>query len=212
MSGLLLPAELPAYGLYAITDGPRSDLFEVVEAVLSNGASMLQYRDKTTDCARRLEEAHQLAKLCTRYRKPLIINDDVALAAAVGAAGVHLGADDADVATAREQLGADAIIGVSCYNSLERAKALANQGVNYLAFGSFFDSPTKSNAVRATPDLLEDAKSLNLPLVAIGGITPENGGVLIKAGASFLAVISGVFAQDNPGQAAQNYVNLFRNL
>jgi len=207
-----MSVSFPARGLYAITNGPRADLIDVVDAVLCNGAALLQYRDKTADHSRRSQEAQSLADLCVRYRVPLIINDDVELAAKVNAAGVHLGADDADVATARARLGESAIIGVSCYNSLDRAKNLAKQGVSYLAFGSFFDSPTKTNAVRATPDLLTPAKSLNLPLVAIGGITPENGGVLIEAGANFLAVITGVFVRQNPGQAAQAYVKLFSNL
>src|SRR5438270_4410631 len=113
---------LPERGLYAITDGPRADLVAACEAALRGGAAVLQYRDKSGDAARRHAQALALARICADHRVPLIINDDIELTAAVGAAGVHLGADDADVAGARARLGAAAVIGVSCYDSLERAR------------------------------------------------------------------------------------------
>jgi len=196
-------------GLYAITDGPREDLIEVCAAAIAGGAAMLQYRDKTADAARRHAEAAALADLCSRHRIPLIVNDDVDLAAAVGAAGVHLGEDDDDPASARALLGADAIIGVSCYDSLDRARHLAAAGADYLAFGAFFASPTKPRARSATPQLLREAKALGVPLVAIGGITAENGAELIEAGADFLAVISAVFATADVRAAAQALCQLF---
>jgi thiamine-phosphate pyrophosphorylase len=203
-----LPRRLPR-GLYAITDGPRPDLLVVCEAALCGGAAMLQYRDKSMDAARQCAEAAALAALCRRHGVPLIINDDVALAASVGAAGVHLGADDAEIAAARAQLGATAIIGVSCYNSIERARHLAAAGADYLAFGAFFSSPTKPQARRASVDLLTAAQALGKPLVAIGGITPDNATALIDAGADFVAVISGVFAAEDPRAAAGQYATLF---
>lgn len=196
-------------GLYAISDGPREDLLARVDAVLSAGAKLLQYRDKHSNTARRHAEAQAVQMLCQQHGVPLIINDDVALATTVGAAGVHLGENDMDIASARAYLGANAIIGVSCYNSLERARELAQRGASYLAFGSFFDSTTKPAARRASPDLLAAAREFGLPVVAIGGITPSNGASLIRAGADYLAVISGVFGAIDSACAARSYVRLF---
>ena len=202
-----LPA-FPARGLYAITNGPRADLIDACAAAIEGGAVILQYRDKTSDRARRRDEASALAALCARQRVPLIVNDDVELAAEIGAAGVHLGEGDADIAAARNRLGGGAIIGVSCYDSLERARDLA-AGAEYLAFGAFFASPTKPQARRATPDLLRAARAFGKPLVAIGGITPDNAAPLIAVGADFVAVISGVFGEDDVADAARRYANLF---
>ena len=201
--------QLPNRGLYAITDGPRVDLVGVVESVLRAGATMLQYRDKTADAARRHAEAAALRSLCAAYAVPLIVNDDVALAVSVAAHGVHLGEDDGDVAAARSALGASAIIGASCYDSIARARDLAAAGADYLAFGAFYPSPTKPNARHATPSLLLEAKALRLPLVAIGGISRDNARPLIEAGADFVAVISGVFGAKDPAAAARDYVGLF---
>jgi len=205
----LRPQRLPARGLYAITDGPRPDLQAAVEAALNGGAAILQYRDKSADGARRHTEAAQLLAACRRSGVPLIINDDVELAATIGADGVHLGEHDGDIGAARTRLGAAAIIGVSCYDSLDRARQLATAGADYLAFGAFFPSPTKPLARRAHVDLLREAKSLGLPLVAIGGITPDNAQPLIEAGADFIAAVSGVFAASDPSVAARGYANLF---
>lgn len=204
--------EPPAWrgtGLYAITDGPREDLLAAAREALEGGAAMLQYRDKTRDSARRLREARELAALCRAFAVPLIINDDFGLAHASGAAGVHLGENDGAIADARAALGADAIIGVSCYDSLRRAQDAAAAGADYLAFGAFFPSRTKPAARRATPGLLRDARRLGLPLVAIGGITRENGGSLIAAGADYLAVVSGVFGASDIRAAARHYAELF---
>jgi thiamine-phosphate pyrophosphorylase len=196
-------------GLYAVTDGPRGDLLDVVAAALAGGAALLQYRDKSTDHARRGAEARALQVLCVRYGVPLIVNDDVALAAAVGAAGVHLGEDDADIGAARDALGTQAIVGASCYDSIERARTLAAAGADYLAFGAFFPSPTKPGARRATSTLLRQAATLGLPRVAIGGITPDNGAPLVAAGADFLAAISAVFGARDVRAAAQRFATLF---
>jgi thiamine-phosphate pyrophosphorylase len=196
-------------GLYAITDGPRPDLLAAVKAALRGGVALLQYRDKTADSARRAFEARALRELCARFEIPFIVNDDVDLALAAGADGVHLGEDDGDIAAARARLGAGAIIGVSCYDSPARARHLAAAGADYLAFGAFFPSPTKPNARRATPEMLREAKPLGLPLVAIGGVTPDNARPLIDAGADFLAVISGIFAQADPEAAARRYAAMY---
>jgi len=202
----------PERGLYAITNGPRPDLVAACEAALRGGAAVLQYRDKTSDAAQRHAQALALARICADHRVPLIVNDDIDLAVAVGAAGVHLGADDTDVASARARLGATAVIGVSCYDSLERARELALAGADYLAFGAFFSSSTKPLARRAIPGVLSAAKRLGKPLVAIGGITPDNARLLLDAGADFVAAISGVFSGADPESAARGYANLFQNL
>ena len=200
---------LPACGLYAITDGPRPDLHAAIERALQGGAAIVQYRDKTGDGERRRAEGADLLALCRRFGVPLIINDDVELAAIIGADGVHLGEHDGNIDAARTRLGAAALIGVSCYDSLDRARQLAPAGADYLAFGAFFPSPTKPLARHARTDLLRDAKALGLPLVAIGGITPDNAQPLIEAGADFVAAISGVFASADPCAAARRYANLF---
>jgi thiamine-phosphate pyrophosphorylase len=201
--------KLQGRGLYVITDGPRPDLIPVVAQALAGGARLLQYRDKTLDHERRLTEARAIRALCAARQVPLIINDDVALAHAAGAAGVHLGEEDGDVAAARAVLGEDAIIGVSCYDSLERARQLAAAGADYIAFGAFFPSPTKPHARRAPFDLLRQSAALGLPRVAIGGITPDNGGSLIDAGADYLAVISAVFGDPDVRGAATRFAQLF---
>lgn len=196
-------------GLYVITDGPRDDLLAAVAQALAGGARLVQYRDKTTHEHRRHTEATTLRHLCASHAVPLIINDDVALAAAVGADGVHLGETDADLAAARAALGTGAIIGVSCYDSLERARALVSAGADYIAFGAFFASPTKPQARRASPELLRQSAALGVPRVAIGGITPDNGASLVEAGADYLAVISAVFGTGDIRAAAQRFTDLY---
>jgi len=200
-------------GLYAITDTtltPGDTLIPAVAAALRGGARVIQYRDKSQDAARRTEEAAALNSLCKDHGALLIINDDVQLAADIGAAGVHLGRDDAALPAARKRLGNGAIIGVSCYNQLTRAQAAAEQGADYVAFGRFFPSQTKPDALAATPELLRAARhALALPLVAIGGITPDNGGLLLDAGADMLAVIHGVFGQPDIEAAARRFAVLF---
>jgi thiamine-phosphate pyrophosphorylase len=195
--------------LYAITDGPRAGLLDAVAQALAGGARVLQYRDKTADAARRHAEAVALKRLCDAHDAPLIINDDVAFAAAVGAAGVHLGRDDGDIAAARAVLGDGSIIGVSCYDSFELARAAAAAGADYVAFGAFFPSPTKPGAVRAPLDLLRQSATLGLPRVAIGGITPDNAPSLVEAGADFLAVISAIFSAPDVHAAAQRFARLY---
>lgn len=200
---------LPLRGLYAITDGPRTDLIEAVTAAMRGGAVIVQYRDKSHDPTRRLSEAHALRMLTQQHRVPLIINDDIELARSVGADGVHLGENDADIAHARTRLGATAIVGISCYDDMTRAQRAAAAGANYLAFGAFFPSPTKPHARRATTQLLREAKSFGLPLVAIGGIRPDNTPSLLDAGADFVAVVSGIFGSMDIACAAGAYATLF---
>ncbi len=201
------------HGLYAIADTAvigAEHLRAAVVAAVAGGAHIVQYRDKGGDPATRLRQATELADACRQQEALFLVNDDVELAAASGAQGVHLGREDRSIAEARAILGPDAIIGVSCYNELARARAAAKAGADYVACGSFFSSATKPRAVRAETSLLRAARaSIPLPLVAIGGITPENGAELIAAGADALAVISGVFGRDDVTAAAARYARLF---
>ncbi|RUQ38441.1 MAG: thiamine phosphate synthase [Candidatus Competibacteraceae bacterium] len=200
-------------GLYAITDAlliADEQLTAAVEQALLGGARMIQYRDKSRDPERRLAQATALNALCRRYRMPLIINDDVELAAQVGAAGVHVGKDDPALLTARARLGAQAIIGVSCYDQLALALEAAQAGADYVAFGAFFPSLTKPDEIRAPIELLRQARAaLRIPIVAIGGITPDNSPLLLQAGADALSVVSGVFGQPDIQAAARRYATLF---
>jgi thiamine-phosphate pyrophosphorylase len=205
--------EALADGLYVITD-PGAETPEAlarrVEQALHGGARLVQYRDKAAGAAVRHDRATALLALCRRYGVALIINDDVELAAATGAEGVHLGGEDTAVAAARRRLGPRALIGASCYNRLERARTAVAEGADYVAFGRFFASHTKPEAVAAQPDLLARARrELPVPVAAIGGITPANGAALVAAGANLLAVIHGVFGQPDIRAAAHAYATLF---
>ncbi|HEY8329579.1 MAG TPA: thiamine phosphate synthase [Rhodanobacter sp.] len=204
-----MPILPPGRGLYAITDGPRADLLDVVAQALAGGTRLLQYRDLSDDTERRRAEAAALVQLCHDHRVPLVIDHDIALALAVGADGVHLGRDDDDPRTVRAVLGEHAIVGVSCYGSLPRAQAAARAGASYVSFGAFFPSPTKPLAARVPIDLLRQSAALGVPRVAIGGITPDNGATLVEAGADYLAVISAVFAAADVRTAAQRFADLY---
>jgi thiamine-phosphate pyrophosphorylase len=201
-------------GLYAITDAdriPDDGLVDAVKQAILGGARIIQYRDKSTDHNRRLAQAQVLNELCQSYGIPLMINDDVELTAEVGAAGVHIGKDDPSLSTTRRRLGEKFIIGVSCYNRLDLALDAARGGADYVAFGSFFPSLTKSTGMHASLALLAEArKILDLTLVAIGGITPSNGKALVEAGADYLAVVSGIFGQPDIQAAARAYAQLFK--
>ena len=203
-----------ADGLYAITDNdliPAGQLTACVMRAIAGGAAVIQYRNKQASGHGRRREAAALVELCHQHHVPLIINDDAGLAAAVGASGIHLGRTDTTIQQAREQLGPGAIIGVSCYNDLERALAAAQAGADYVAFGRFFPSHSKPDAVQADATLLSRARQqLELPIVAIGGITPGNGPALLAAGANLLAAIHGVFGQPDIRAAAAEYADLFR--
>ncbi|WP_374402602.1 thiamine phosphate synthase [Niveibacterium sp.] len=198
-------------GLYAITPDWRDTgrLLAVTDAVLTGGAVLLQYRNKAADTALAHTQASALLALCRQHGVPLLINDDVALAAAIGANGAHIGRDDGELAAARAQLGAHAILGVSCYDDLERARSAAENGADYVAFGAMFASPTKPHAPPASMSLLGKARPLGKPVACIGGITAENGGALVAAGADLLAVISDLYESPDPRQRAVAYTALF---
>lgn len=176
---------------------------------LEGGAAMVQFRDKSGDDDWREAVATALKAECDSFKVPLIVNDDVVLAAAIGASGVHLGKGDSPAGKARLALGPGSIIGVSCYDSLDRARAAAGQGADYLAFGSVFPSGTKPEAVRCSLETVSRARALGLPLVAIGGLTPDNGRAVIQAGADGLAVISAVFDAADVRKAAESFSKLW---
>lgn len=199
-------------GLYLITpdDADDSRLYARVRAALAGGAALLQYRNKALAGARQQAQAAAVLALCRAAGVPMVVNDSVELAHAIGADGVHLGRDDGDVAGARERLGAAAIIGVSCYDEWWRAEAGARAGADYVAFGAMFDSPTKPAAVRAPLALLQRARDeLGVAVAAIGGITVANAAALLDAGADLLAVISDVFGAADASARAAAYGALF---
>jgi len=186
-------------GLYAITDSQllAGKFLPYVEAALEGGVTLLQYRDKSQDEARRLREAEALAELCSRYKTRLIINDDAELAARLGV-GVHLGQTDGPLTPARTLLGREAIIGSTCHAQLELAEQAAREGASYVAFGRFFNSVTKPGAPAADTALLDQARTrLKLPICVIGGITLDNAAPLVAHGADLLAVIHGLFGADS---------------
>ena len=198
-------------GLYVITDHDLlgDSLIAQASAAIKGGARILQYRDKTRDNARRISEAQTLASLCKQYQVIFLINDDVSLALEVDAEGVHLGQQDTDISLARAQLGAHKIIGITCHNDLKAAIQAEQKGADYVAFGRFFPSRTKPDAPPASLDILVQAKAqLQIPVAAIGGITPDNARQLIKAGADMLAVIHGIFGTVDTKQTAQKFMRL----
>lgn len=203
------PAGMNRRGLYAIADtgclSPQR-FASAIEAALAGGAVMVQYRDKSNDAARRAHQAQTMVALCRRYGATSIINDDPELAAAVEADGVHVGRDDSEPAALRALIGPEAVIGVSCYNEIERARHAATIGADYIAFGSVYPSPTKPDAVHAPLELLGRARTeTGLPVCAIGGITSERAPELVAAGADLLAVIDDLFSADDITARARDY-------
>lgn len=201
-------------GLYAITDSQLladGRLLPYCQAALQGGARLLQYRDKSADHQRRYREASQLLELCQKHDARLLINDDAALAAQLGC-GLHLGQEDGSLAVARQQLGQQAIIGATCHHHLHLARQAVTDGASYVAFGRFFGSQTKPGEVLATRALLQQARTLGAPIVAIGGITRDNAAPLIADGAAMIAVIHALFAASSASEVerrAQAFSALF---
>ncbi len=201
-------------GLYGITDGSTGqELIDKVSAAIAGGLSILQYRDKMQDYQTRLNDALNLRELCCQHNIPFIINDDVQLAKITHADGVHLGKDDSSIRYARLQLGHDAIIGVSCYKQLAFALSAQEQGANYIAFGAFFNSPTKPEAPTVSIETLKAARQkIHIPICGIGGITLDNAAQVIDNGADMVAVISNLFCTDNISETARQFSALFKEL
>jgi thiamine-phosphate pyrophosphorylase len=201
-------------GLYALTPdlADTAALSARTDLALSAGASAIQYRNKAASAELKLQQALALRALCSARGAIFIVNDDIELAHAVDADGVHLGRDDASIAAARARLGSAAIVGVSCYDELARAEAAIAAGGDYIAFGSFYPSLVKPDAVRPSLRLIAEAKARwpEISVVAIGGITAANAAPLIAAGADAVAVISALYDAPDVLLAARELVACFR--
>ena len=197
-------------GLYVIVDAAcigTNEMISKTQEVLSAGVSIIQYRDKKNQATKKSQIAQQLRNITHDYQSLLIINDDVELACSIDADGIHLGKDDMAIELARKSLGQHKIIGASCYASFENAKPAIEASADYIAFGSFYPSPTKPHAPRAKIELLKRAKqTFSTPVCAIGGITTTNASDIYKAGADMIAVISSVFNASSPSRAVQEYL------
>jgi len=205
---------LPNGGLYLITpdDADSQSFLARVVPVLNSQIAVLQYRNKLANSGQMLEQANALLERCRRLGIVFIINDDIALAHRLSADGVHLGERDGEIESARSLLGTNAIIGASCYNSLSLAEKAASDGADYIAFGAVYPSTTKPNARNAGLEIFSQAKPLDLPMVAIGGITPDNAAQTLAAGADFIAVIGAVFDASDPAHEATKFLSLFKNI
>lgn len=201
-------------GLYAITpDEQDTDiLLAKVAAALQGGIGVLQYRNKLADHKLQTQQARALLPLCRQYQVPFIINDSIKLCLTLDADGVHLGADDGNLAEARTRLGKNKILGASCYNRFDLAVSAQQLGADYVAFGACFASSTKPNAPVAGLHLFTQAKAeLQVPVVAIGGITLENAPLAIAAGADSIAVINAIFNADDVKLTSQQFTKLFQS-
>ena len=203
------------HGLYIITDAhiaqqARQPIEALIAQAIAGGARIVQYRNKHASASTQHQEALRLAQLCRTQQVTFLVNDDVDLAVAVDADGVHLGQGDLPIAHARQRLGAQKIIGITCHNELVLAERAQAEGADYVAFGRFFASHSKPDAPGATLDTLIQAKQcLQLPICAIGGITPDNAPQLIECGVDMLAVIHAVLSAEDIEQAARQFANLF---
>lgn len=197
-------------GLYGITPDNVDNLTAYVELALRGGTRIIQYRNKSADNARRLKEAQALRQLCNQYSACFIVNDDIELCLAVDADGLHIGKTDGDIAAIKSQLD-EKLLGVSCYNQLENAMRAQDLGADYVAFGRFFASKTKPDAVQAEIEVIHQAKrQVNLPVVAIGGVTHINAKILLRAGVDAVAVIDGLFNQPDIESSARQFTQLFK--
>lgn len=199
-------------GLYAITPDLENtdDLLDKVRQVLEGGAQLVQYRNKLANQILLREQARLLSQLCREYKIPLIINDHISLAAEIDADGLHVGHNDLSVLDARKQLGRTKIVGASCYNSLDLACRAEKEGADYVAFGAFFPSSTKPNAVSVPADLMSQAKQkVSVPIVGIGGIQLTNASTVIQSGCAAIAVCHDVFYAEDIKTTATHYAQLF---
>jgi thiamine-phosphate pyrophosphorylase len=204
----------PVHGLYAVTPDTldTAALAAMVSEAVAGGARLVQYRNKIASAPLRLEQAGRLLEICKQQDALLIVNDDTDLAVRIGAQGLHLGRDDGDIAAARARL-PNAPIGASCYRSVDVAREAKRLGADYVAFGSFFASPTKPSAVRSPLSIIAEAKqAVGLPVVAIGGITLDNTPELITAGVDAIAVITALFGAPSVRSAAERFSALFSRM
>ena len=199
-------------GLYAITpdSADLNTLIQKTQLAIEGGAFMVQYRSKIQDRDVKMQQCAAILRLCRDYKIPCIVNDDVDMCRILEADGVHLGEKDDNIAEVRRILGEDAIIGSSCYDQLNRAKQAQKEGASYVAFGAMFETSTKRNAPRATLELLREAKSqIQIPIVAIGGITVNNAHDVIKTGIDAIAVITSLYDAKTIKETAETFVKMF---
>lgn len=202
-------------GLYAITpDMADTDLLlQKVEAALQGGINILQYRNKAANHKLQTQQAREILPLCRQYNVPLIINDSVKLCLTLDADGIHLGADDGNLAEVRARIGNNKILGASCYNCFDLALTAQQAGASYVAFGACFASQTKPNALVAALDLFTRAKTeLKIPTVAIGGITLQNATQVLQAGANRIAVIQAIFNAEDIKFATSQFIELTQTI
>jgi thiamine-phosphate pyrophosphorylase len=198
--------------LYLVTPNwnDTDRLLDITHQALRAGASLVQYRHKDASSALRIEQAHSLLKLCRQHGRPLVINDHLDLCMALDADGVHVGGTDAPVAEVRAALGPDRIVGASCYGEFALARAAQDAGASYVAFGGFYPSTVKKYAVTTPADIVARAKAaLRVPVVVIGGMTPENARPLAALGADMVAAISSVYLAPDPYGAAREFAGMF---
>jgi thiamine-phosphate pyrophosphorylase len=199
-------------GLYAITPdmADLNTLIQKTQLAIEGGAFMVQYRSKIHDRDVKMQQCAAILRLCREYKIPCIVNDDVDMCRILEADGVHLGEKDDNIADVRRILGEDAIIGSSCYDQLNHAKQAQNEGASYVAFGAMFETLTKPNAPRATLELLREAKSqIQIPVVAIGGITMNNAHDVIETGIDAIAVINSLFEAKTIKETAETFSKMF---
>jgi len=201
-------------GLYAITDtalSPGKSVLTHTESALRGGCQIIQYRDKTASEVELLRNAQSLRQLCAEYNAKFIINDNLDLCLRTNADGVHLGKSDGNIRVARKKLGDEKILGVTCHSDIAYAQLAIQQGVDYCAFGRIFPSKTKPNAPHCTINILREATKLAIPIVAIGGISLENIQSLIDTNIHSVAVIQGLFGQENIEKTAHDFSHFFKH-
>jgi len=199
-------------GLYAITpdSADLNTLIQKTKSAIEGGAFMVQYRSKIQDRDVKMQQCAAILRLCREHNVPCIVNDDVDMCRILEADGVHLGEKDDNIAEVRHILGEDAIIGSSCYDQLDRAKSAQKEGASYVAFGAMFPTSTKPNAPRATLALLKEAKrEIQIPIVAIGGITVNNAHDVIKTGIDAIAVINSLYEAKSIKETAETFAKMF---
>lgn len=199
-------------GLYLVTPNwdDTARLLDITAAALDAGASVVQYRHKDASPELRREQGAALLALCRRYRRPFIVNDHLDLCLTLGADGLHVGGTDMTVAAARAALGPDKIIGASCYGDIDLAHAAWRAGASYVAFGGFYPSPVKKYTFTTEPAILVQAKQgIGVPVVVIGGMTPENAAPLVALGADMVAAITSIYAAPDPIAATRQFDALF---
>lgn len=202
-------------GLYLVTPNwdDTARLLDVTAAALDAGAAMVQYRHKDASPELRSEQGGALLALCRRYQRPFIVNDHLALCLSLGADGLHVGGTDMSVAAARAELGPDKIVGASCYGDLQLAHAAWRAGASYVAFGGFYPSPVKKYTFTTAPSIIAEARAqIDLPVVVIGGMTPDNAAPLVEQGAHMVAAITSVYGAADPRAATRQFDALFARM